>query len=1144
MVRHIIIWCILFLPVVANAQQSANNRVKQIHVTQTETTIDTLSIVPNSTQVFYGSGAEVDSALYAFDFAKARFLWKGEMGMQLKIVYKVFPILFSRKYYHKDIKAITELPIDNSAYYTYRPQRDNNTLFTLPGLNKSGSISRGVMFGNNQNLSLNSAMNLQLSGKIANGIEILAAISDDNLPIQPQGNTQQLNEFDKVFIQVKKDSTTLIAGDYELTKPEGYFMNFYKRTQGGLISHAFRHKGVYYNSSLALAVAKGRSARNTFNGQEGNQGPYRLTGNNNESYIVIIAGTERVYIDGALMIRGQDNDYVIDYNTAELTFMAKRLITQNSRISVEFEYSDKNYSRSLTFFSQTAQTEKLALRLNYYNEKDNRNQPFLQNLDNGQKQFLSQIGADISQAFYPNVTEVEFNENEILYEKVIGGTSSYYRYSTDPQKAKYRLGFSYVGEGKGNYVINTQSAANGKVYEYLEPINGIPQGGYEPITLLITPKQQQMLTFGADFKPRKNALIRAELATSNYNVNLFAPSEQADNKGYGAKLKAGNDWNLNTKSLLLKTWVDYEYVTENFKPIERYRTVEFNRDFNLNAQALPAAEYLIAAKAQLINSPQQYLNYAFNTFIRQGQYEGYLNEINTQYKWQKLKLKYDGSLLNTDAKVNKGTFYKHFFDLSREMGKIDIGLVFEQQHNITKDALSQNHTGNSFNYEIYKVYAQSGRADKNRYKIDYAYRLDYLPRLNDLLQSAKSQMVNVGIDLAANPNSTLSLTSGYKKTIYANNFVSTQNDESVVGRLEYYLGIFKRFISTNIYYEVGNGQEPKRDITYLEVLPGQGVYAWIDYNGNGIKELDEFEIARFPDQAKYIRIFTPSTQYVRTNFTGISQTVNINPSTIIKNRKGLSGLISKFTDQLSYKIDKKILAGTGIENYDPFYTAIDAANLISLNSFLRNTLFFDRNNPVFGAEFNYLTDGAKSYLSSGFDSRKRNEAGLRIRTGFMRSTNINLVLNQGIKRYESELFKQRNYRINYFTLQPEVNYQFNTDLRVSFVGVLNLQKNEAALGGESNENLTFLTEGRYNVLKKGVLTGKLSYINNNFKGSSNSTVGYEMLSGLQTGNNYTWALGVQRNIGAGIQLNLNYEGRKSPEVAVVHTGTMQVRAYF
>ncbi len=1128
------------------AQLSTNQRVKKITSSHTVISLDSLSIVPQSFTVRYNENVSADTSLYQVDFAKATFLWKGAEGVSLELRYKVFPILFSKTYQHKDIKRLEQSVISGSDSYVYKPQTVENTLFSMKGLNKSGSISRGIMFGNNQNLSVNSNMVLQMSGKIANDIEILAAISDDNLPIQPEGNTQQLNEFDRVFVQIKKDSTVLTAGDYELKRPDSYFMNFYKRTQGAMINHQFKtEKGIRFSTTVAAAVAKGRSARNQIMGQEGNQGPYRLTGNNGETYIVVIAGTERVYIDGVPLLRGQDNDYVIDYNTAEITFTARQLINLNTRISVEFEYSDKNYSRSLTYLNQRIETDQLAFRLNYYNEKDNRNQPFLQTLNDAQKQFMAGLGQDISQAYYPNVTEVPFNENEILYEKLVSvGSIEYYRYSTDPALAKYRVGFSYVGEGKGNYRINNQSAANGKVYEFVEPVGGTMQGSYEPITLLVTPKQQQLITIAADYKPKKQSIFSSEFAISNNNVNLFADKSVANVSGYGLKLDALHPFELNQKGLKLNTSANYEYVSKTFKPIERYRMVEFNRDFNLDAITVPATEHLFSVGAQLYNNQQQHISYTLNTFNREAQYQGYLHKVSALYKQGKYGLKYDGSLLNSDATANNGTFFKHYLDVNREVFSLVAGFVFEQQHNLTSDKQTDVLTGNSFSYHIYKLYLQSKAGQSNRYKLDYSYRQDQLPRGTGLLNSSHSQNVNFGVDLTKNANSVLSLTSGYRKTDYTNGFASVNSDESLVGRLDYNLNALKGFINTSLYYEVGNGQEPRREITYLEVLPGQGVYAWNDYNGNGIKELNEFEISRFPDQAKYIRVFTAGTEYIRTNFTGINQSIRITPSAILKGSKGFNKLLSKFTNQLSYKIDRKILASKGLEVYNPFNTGIDAENLVSLSSFLRNTLFFDRNNPKFGVDFNYLADGGRSFLSNGFDSRKRNETGLRIRTAPVRSANLNLTVNQGRKKYQSELFSQRNYQITYLDLLPEFNYQFNTDFRLTFLGVYGNQRNAAALGGEKNTNITFTTESRYNVLKRGVLTGKISYINNKFTGNGNSTIGYEMLSGLQVGNNYTWGLALQRTIGNGVQLNVSYEGRKSPAVNTVHTGNMQVRAYF
>jgi len=71
--------------------------------------------------------------------------------------------------------------------------------------------------------SSTSNLNLQISGYLADSIRIDAAITDNNIPIQPDGTTADLNEFDKIFLQFSKKNWTLTMGDIDLKADQTIF---------------------------------------------------------------------------------------------------------------------------------------------------------------------------------------------------------------------------------------------------------------------------------------------------------------------------------------------------------------------------------------------------------------------------------------------------------------------------------------------------------------------------------------------------------------------------------------------------------------------------------------------------------------------------------------------------------------------------------------------------------------------------------------------------------------------------------------------------------------------------------------------------------------------------------------------------------
>ena len=131
--------------------------------------------------------------------------------------------------------------------------------------------------------------------------------------------------------------------------------------------------GLGGGGALALAISRGKFARQSIAGQEGNQGPYRLQGAEGERFIIVLAGTEKVYVDGVLLERGLTGDYVIDYNLGEVTFTPRQLITKDRRIIVEFEYAVQAFLRSTMEARVDWRQKRSRVYMNVYSEQDSKN---------------------------------------------------------------------------------------------------------------------------------------------------------------------------------------------------------------------------------------------------------------------------------------------------------------------------------------------------------------------------------------------------------------------------------------------------------------------------------------------------------------------------------------------------------------------------------------------------------------------------------------------------------------------------------------------------------------------------------------------------------------------------------------------------
>ena len=157
---------------------------------------------------------------------------------------------------------------------------------------------------------------------------------------------------------------------------------------------------------------------------------------------------------------------------------------------------------------------------------------------------------------------------------------------------------------------------------------------------------------------------------------------------------------------------------------------------------------------------------------------------------------------------------------------------------------------------------------------------------------------------------------------------------------------------------------------------------------------------------------------------------------------------------------------------------------------------------------------------------------------------LNLGLEQGIKRNTSDFFSTRNYRIFSNEIEPKLSYQPGNAFRITASYKYMDKKNTEGIIGENAKSQKFGLDMKYNTVNSGSLTAKVSMVDIRYNAPDDSFLSYELLDGLKNGRNYTWNLSLQRNVGTAIQLSLNYDGRKLQSAKTIHTGGVQVRAFF
>jgi hypothetical protein len=1065
------------------------------------------------------------------------------------IRYSTLNLNLGKKNFHIDTNSLKKT--EKAILLGLDPKnRNENKSGYLPGnIDYDGSFARGLSVGNKQDLSLTSDFNLQMSGNLGGGMNLKAAISDANIPFQPEGTSQRLNEFDKVFIEISKDKHALIAGDFEVSNSNTHFSKYFKKLKGVSYSGIVPvYKKINLDNDISFAISKGKFNRINLKTVNGNQGPYKLTANTGDKYLIILAGTEKIYLDGKILTRGQENDYTIDYNSSELVFTSKVMITENSRVVAEFEFSDQNYLRSLSALNTSIGDSIKNIYFNFYNEQDSKTSLGLIDLDSIDIDMLKKSGDNPDKIFVSGIKAI--NKSDVQNEKIYYVkkylpelNDSILIYSPTKETATCTAIFTYLGENQGSYAIDNSLAANGRVYKWV----GIGNGSYNPVVQLVAPEQKQLVSIGSNIMINKNSRIRSEFSFSKLNKNRYSDINNQNNSGYAgfAELQNKNQFKFFKTNFNFENFSLYEFSNKDFKPLNPYRSTEFNRDWNVRQNDKTYDEHYFSNKFDLHND-KFIFNYTISGFFQNQFFAGIKNDLSLNFTFKGLGISAIESLMSSHDDINQTRFSRPKFDISQKLKFLNtkIGFNYENESNIVKIQNSNTLQKTSFSYDKYKFYLNFLNSSKSNVNFYSSLRKDYLPVQENL--SLYTQSIESGIsgEMNSAKTSRLLFNIAYRNLSVINeNLGSNRPESNIIGKINHSLKLFNTGISSISNMDLSTGQQAKADYVFIKVNPGTGTHIWNDSNKDGLEGKDEFIVIQGIDTANYVKLIQYSNEYIRANSTVFNNNFRIEMKNIIKNKNSyLKKTISKLSFNSIYRVNQKTASGE-IESLFPFFKKTPDTLILQSNINNISTLYFNQGDPQYDFHIGFKRNNDRLDQVGGFTKNSFEELFFYGRYLIIKGLDYQMTISKGRKAFESSLNSLNNYNYFYYSNSHEISFYPKNNFNLKLNYYFSKKENDSEMNETAFVN-SFKVSSRNNFKKNIRLESSFNIVMIKYTGTGNNFLELTMLEGLRNGNNFLWNIRFVRRLKSNIDIIVQYDGRKTGISPVVHSAKMQAKATF
>lgn len=1073
---------------------------------------------------------------------------------QLTIYYKPSPLPIDRLIRLREYEEFTDTtdPTTNEVEKIKQAVRSGDDLFGESDISQSGSLTRGFTVGNRQDLALDSGLRLDLQGDITDDISVLASLTDRSTPIQPDGTTQNIREFDRVYIQLRSSVGELELGDVDIRHEDSRFARINRRVQGAT---GFGSTSVGEFGGGA-SVARGRFRTQSFNGNEGVQGPYRLSGLDNEAFIIVIAGSETVYIDGVPVNRGTENEYIIDYGLGEISFTNNLVITDETRIDVEFQYITQNFTRTL-FTAQGSEDGLLNGRLSvgatYIREADSKNPATQLNLSDDNIERLRNIGDDVDDLFVSGADSVGLREDAdfLLYARVDtvlnGENFEIFKNIPGDPRGVFRVRFTNVGEGEGSY-RRVGGAVNGILFEW----EGPGRGRYEPVVQLQAPQSHQMISLKSGYKLSKNIGLRGEWAVSEFDRNRFSEignNNNVDHALHGA-IEASE---IETGIGSLHAGVEQKYIGRQFEFFDRPRVVEFDRRWNIERQIENEEERETSVYATLERENGSFMKLNGGALNR-NLFSGVRGEVEFQFSEPGLPeaniftnyVRSDDNLLEQqgDWFKNRGTINHRFDNPSVQIAPF---LRWETERRVQRSSADSLLAGSLQFYDLNPGIQL--RFSSITLEGGVGVRVNKRPLDNVLRDESQSRSHRFKLEYQPTPLISTSNSIQFRQKETEEQFIAesgTPRQKSVLLKSVTNYSMAENLIDGELIYEANTERKALLQETYIEAGPELGQFVWIDENDDGIQQVDEFFPEVTPNEGSFIRQFVPSDELLPV------VDVSLRSRNDIEVGKLFNLLFGEENNRFNYLILNsffEISETSREENISKVYflnssVLRDEQNTINGRQNVRHRLSWRNESRTAEAIFTFNQN--RSLIRRAAGSQKRFATNLTLEAELQLSEPVRLLSTFQQNRVENNnsRFISRDFQISGYEAEPGVSLFFNRSAQTELRGSIGFKKNNEPDSQASTRTISLENRTRLLLFNSIQNRFRLKLTHTELDGPASGQAEFELTDGIGTGTNLQWGLNSDYRASSLVRLSFQYDGRTTSENQIIQTLRLVVSAVF